>query len=213
MKIKGLIFDLDGVIVSTEINHFDAWSAIAEQLSIEFNEADNEKIKGLSRSDSLDVICDLGSIQLTYYEKLEYLELKNKMYLDSIQSLNTDDLLPGVLHLLKQAKKKDLKLALGSSSKNAKYILQKLFITDYFDVIIDGNDVESPKPDPEVFLKGAEGMGLNVEDIVVFEDAESGILAAQTGGFYTVAVGNRKLKNCADECIDHLGEFLLKNYE
>ena len=106
MKIKGLIFDLDGVIVSTEKNHFDAWSTIAEQLSIEFNEADNENIKGLSRSDSLDVICELGSLQMDHSDKLEYLELKNKMYLHSIQSLNTNDLLPGVLHLLKEAKKK-----------------------------------------------------------------------------------------------------------
>ena len=213
MRIKGLIFDLDGVIVSTETNHFDAWRVVAQKLNIEFNEVDNEKIKGLSRSDSLDVICDLGSVQMNHSERLEYLQMKNKMYLHSIQSLNTDDLLPGVLNLLKEAQKKGLKLALGSSSKNAKYILEKLFITDYFDVIVDGNDVEFPKPDPEVFLKGAKGMGLNVTDIVVFEDAESGILAAQKGGFYAVAVGNRKLKECADEYIDHLGEFLINYYE
>jgi len=213
MKIKGLIFDLDGVIVSTETNHFDAWAAIAEQLSIEFNEADNEKIKGLSRSDSLDLICELGSVQLNHSEKLKYLQMKNKMYLHSIQSLNRDDLLPGALNLIEQAKNKGLKLALGSSSKNAKHILQKLFITDYFDVIIDGNDVDFPKPNPEVFLKGARGMELNVENIVVFEDAESGILAAQKGGFYAVAVGNRKLKDIANEYIEHLGEFLIKNYE
>ena len=213
MRIKGLIFDLDGVIVSTETNHFDAWRVVAQKLNIEFNEVDNEKIKGLSRSDSLDVICDLGSVQMNHSERLEYLQMKNKMYLHSIQSLNSDDLLPGVLNLLKEAQKKGLKLALGSSSKNARYILEKLFITDYFDVIVDGNDVEFPKPDPEVFLKGAKGMGLNVTDIVVFEDAESGILAAQKGGFYAVAVGNRKLKECADEYIDHLGEFLINNYE
>ena len=213
MRIKGLIFDLDGVIVSTETNHFDAWRVVAQKLNIEFNEVDNEKIKGLSRSDSLDVICDLGSVQMNHSERLEYLQMKNKMYLHSIQSLNSDDLLPGVLNLLKEARKKGLKLALGSSSKNARYILEKLFITDYFDVIVDGNDVEFPKPDPEVFLKGAKGMGLNVTDIVVFEDAESGILAAQKGGFYAVAVGNRKLKECADEYIDHLGEFLINNYE
>ena len=213
MRVKGLIFDLDGVIVSTEKNHFDAWSAIAQQLSIEFNETNNEKIKGLSRSDSLDVICELGSLKMDHSDKLEYLEMKNKIYLHSIQSLNTDDLLPGVLNLLKEAKNKGLKLALGSSSKNAKYILEKLFITDYFDVIVDGNDVQFPKPDPEVFLKGARGMGLNVADVVVFEDAESGIMAAQKGGFYAVAVGNRKLKDCADEYVDHLGEFLIKNHE
>jgi len=212
MKAKGLLFDLDGVLVSTEKKHFDAWSVIADELGIDFDKEQNEFIRGVSRTDSLKIICRLGGVVLNENDFERYLDIKNELYLASIESLNRANLFPGVMSLLKEASERGLKLGVGSSSKNAELILKKLSIDTFFDVIVDGNAVQHPKPNPEVFLKGANDMGLDAGNVIVFEDAESGVLAAKNGGFYTIAVGNPTIKYLADEFIENLDSFNLAKY-
>lgn len=209
MKIKGLIFDLDGVIVNTEQNHFVAWKRTADSLGVAFTEKDNEKLKGLSRVDSLKTILEMGNIEISDGTFNDYLISKNKFYLDSIASITAENMLKGVADLLNKAKEKGILLAVGSSSKNAKFILECLNLTDAFHIIVDGNMVENPKPNPEVFLKGAEAMGFAPEECVVFEDAESGIKAAKDGGFYSIAVGNPEIAELGDLYLNDLTEFKL----
>jgi beta-phosphoglucomutase len=212
MKIKALIFDLDGVLVSTEHNHFIAWQKTAQKLDIEFNESHNELLKGVSRVDSLRKIIELGNKEISESQFNQLLEEKNNFYLDSIQDLTKNHLLKGVLELLNTAKQKGLKLAVGSSSKNAKHILQLVGIIELFDVIVDGNDVTFPKPNPEVFLKGAQNMNCIPSECLVFEDALSGIQAAKSGNFTAIGVGNPNLKNEAHFYLDDLTQFRLEDY-
>ena len=211
-RIKALLFDLDGVIVSTEKNHFEAWRETASKLGIPFSEHDNEALKGVNRLDSLKQILKLGNKTVSAEEFESLLVFKNDMYLDSITSLSKDDLLPGVHALLLQAKSMGVKIGLGSSSKNAPMILTRLGITDLFDVIIDGNGVTHPKPDPEVFLNGAKALGLAPSDCLVFEDASSGVAAAKAGGFIAIGVGNPMLKGVADVYFNELTEFRIEAY-
>ena len=211
-RIKALLFDLDGVIVSTEKNHFEAWRETASKLGIPFSEHDNEALKGVNRLDSLKQILKLGNKTVSAEEFESLLVFKNDMYLDSITSLSKDDLLPGVHALLLQAKSMGVKIGLGSSSKNAPMILTRLGITDLFDVIIDGNGVTHPKPDPEVFLNGAKALALEPSDCLVFEDASSGVAAAKAGGFIAIGVGNPMLKGVADVYFNELTEFRIEAY-
>ena len=207
-----MLFDLDGVIVSTEKNHFEAWRETASKLGIPFSEHDNEALKGVNRVDSLKQILKLGKKTVSAEEFESLLVFKNDMYLDSITTLSKDDLLPGVHALLLQAKSMGVKIGLGSSSKNAPMILTRLGITDLFDVIIDGNGVTHPKPDPEVFLNGAKALALAPSDCLVFEDASSGVAAAKAGGFIAIGVGNPMLKGVADVYFNEMTEFRLEAY-
>lgn len=211
-RIKALLFDLDGVIVSTEKNHFEAWRETASKLGIAFSEYDNEALKGVNRVDSLKQILELGNKTVSSEEFESLLVFKNDMYLDSITTLSKNDLLPGVHALLLQAKSMGVKIGLGSSSKNAPMILTRLGITDLFDVIIDGNGVAHPKPNPEVFLNGAKALALAPSDCLVFEDASSGVAAAKAGGFIAIGVGNPLLKGVADVYFNDLTEFRLEEY-
>lgn len=211
-RIKALLFDLDGVIVSTEKNHFEAWRETASKLGIPFSEHDNEALKGVNRVDSLKQILKLGNKTVSAEEFESLLVFKNDMYLDSITTLSKADLLPGVHSLLQQAKSMGVKIGLGSSSKNAPMILSLLGITDLFDVVIDGNGVKHPKPDPEVFLNGAKALALSPSDCLVFEDANSGVAAAKAGGFIAIGVGNPLLKGMADIYFNDLTEFRLEEY-
>jgi beta-phosphoglucomutase len=206
---KGLIFDLDGVIVTTEHNHFVAWKRTADQLGIPFTEKENESIKGLSRIDSLRTILEIGNVSLPQ-EEIEILLLeKNNFYRDSIAELSRKDLLPGVLDLLNQAKEQNIPMAVGSASRNAVFIISLLELDDYFVTIIDGNKVSDPKPHPEVFLNAAAALGLKPADCIVFEDADSGIKAAKAGGFFAIAVGNPSIASLADMYLNDLTEFKL----
>ncbi len=211
-KLKALIFDLDGVIVTTEHNHFIAWKRTAESLGIPFEEEHNELLKGVSRVDSLKKILELGSKTISTEEFNALLISKNEFYVDSIQDLNQSDLLPGVLSLLEEARSKGIKLGIGSSSKNANFILKLLKIDHFFDVVIDGNGVEHPKPHPEVFLNGAKALSLAPAECIVFEDAASGITAAKAGGFIAIAVGNPNIAELADTYFNDLTEFSLEAY-
>ena len=205
--VKGLIFDLDGVIVSTELNHYLSWKKIADKFDIPFNEEANEQLKGLSRKDSLLKLLEIANLSFeeTYFNEL--LTIKNEYYLNSLDSLSMKNVLPGVLMLLDNAKNRGISMSIGSSSKNAAFILDKLSLTDYFDIIVDGNRVQYPKPHPEVFLNAAKGMGLQVIDCIVFEDALSGVEAAKAGGFKVIAVGNPNIKSHADDYLTDLTEF------
>lgn len=212
MKIKGLLFDLDGVIVTTEHNHFVAWKRTADELGVPFTERENEQLKGISRIDSLKLILKMGNVFISESEFEALLKSKNEFYLESIQSLNQSDLLPGVLDLLTKAKANGIKLGVGSSSKNSNFILGLLGIADFFEVVIDGNGVSDPKPHPEVFLNGAKALGLSPKECLVFEDAISGIQAAKAGGFTAVGVGNPEVKELATIYFNDLTEFRLEDY-
>ena len=212
MKVKGLLFDLDGVIVSTEKNHFEAWQKTATRLGITFSEQDNEALKGVNRVDSLRAILAMGNQEVSQETFDALLEFKNKVYLDSISDLNQQALLPGVMNLLNLAKSKGIKIGLGSSSKNAHMILNRLNISGFFEVVIDGNGVSDPKPHPEVFLNGAKALGFLSSECLVFEDALSGVAAAKAGGFMTIGVGNPSLLNIVDVYVNDLTEFRLEEY-
>lgn len=211
-KIKAFIFDLDGVLVSTEHNHFLAWQRCAHSLGIAFSEKENELLKGVSRVDSLKKILELGGKTIPNSEFEALLQSKNDFYLESIQALNQSNLLPGVLDLLNNAKAHGISLGVGSSSKNANFILEKLQIKNFFQVIIDGNGVTDPKPHPEVFLNGAKALDLAPQLCFVFEDAASGIAAAKAGGFTAIGVGNPHIADQADIYLNDLTEFRVEQY-
>jgi len=211
-KIKGLLFDLDGVIVSTERNHFEAWRETASKLGIVFSEHDNEALKGVNRVDSLKQILIIGNKTVSQEVFESLLVYKNNMYLDSITTLSNADLLPGVNELLLNAQSKGVRIGIGSSSKNALLILERLGIKSFFNVVIDGNGVTYPKPHPEVFVNGAKELELSASQCLVFEDALSGVAAAKAGGFKVVGVGNPMLKGVADMYFNNLTEFRLEDY-
>jgi beta-phosphoglucomutase len=190
MTIKACIFDLDGVIVDTAKYHYLAWKELAKGLSFDFTEKDNERLKGVSRMRSLDILLEIGKKELDEETKLKFAENKNKKYLEYILKMTPEEILPGVIDFLKDLRSKNIKIALGSASKNAMTILNQLKLKDYFEVVIDGTKVSKAKPDPEVFLKGAEALHIKPEECIVFEDAEAGIEAAINGGFKCVGIGS-----------------------
>ena len=210
--IKGLIFDLDGVIVDTAHYHYLSWREISRDLNIDFTIKDNENLKGVSRIDSLNYILKLGRLSFNTEEKNNLLDKKNNIYKHSISSLGKKNILKGVEKILSKAKEKKMLLAVGSSSKNAKMIVEKLNLTHLFQAVVDGTMVKKTKPDPEVFLKAAKKMNLKPSECIVFEDAESGVIAAKKGGFHVVSVGNINIRNIGDVYVESLGDFNLDYY-
>lgn len=188
--IKGFLFDLDGVIVDTAVFHFQAWRRLAQKLGGDFTEEQNEQLKGVSRVDSLKKIIEWTGATVSDEEFQTLMVEKNKWYLELVQGLGPQDALPGALDFLQTAYDQGVKIALGSASKNAPMILEKLGITPLFTAIIDGNNVVNGKPHPEVFLKGAEALGLEPSECVVFEDSIAGVQAAKTGGMSSVGIGD-----------------------
>lgn len=203
-EIKGLLFDLDGVIVDTAKYHYLAWKELALELGIPFNEKDNERLKGVSRMKSLEIILEIGNKELPEEEKEKYCTKKNKVYLEYIYKLREEEVLPGVTKFLGDARIKGYKLALGSASKNAGLILSKLNLAEAFDAVIDGTKVEKAKPDPEVFLLGAKELGVSKEACLVFEDAKAGVDAAHNGGMKAIGIGTKENLPNADICISGL---------
>lgn len=190
MKHKGLLFDLDGVIVDTAKYHFLAWKQLADDMGINFTIENNERLKGVSRLQSFEIILELGGIYMTSQEKEKYCEKKNAVYKEYIMAMTKDEILPGVQRFLADAKDSGYKIALGSASKNSVLILERLQLLSVFDEIIDGTKVKRAKPDPEVFLKGAEVLGLKPQECIVFEDAVAGIRAAHAAGMRAIGIGN-----------------------
>ncbi len=191
MNTKAFIFDLDGVIVDTAKYHYLAWQKIANRLGIEFTPEHNEQLKGVSRVRSLDIILELGNIKASQEDKNSWLIQKNEDYLSYLVDMDENEILPGVLPVLKFLKENNQLIALGSASKNARPILEKTGTLKYFDAIVDGNDVSNAKPDPEVFLIAAKLLGKNPEDSIVFEDSVAGVQAANIGGMISVGIGER----------------------
>jgi len=191
--IKACIFDLDGVIVDTAKYHFKAWREMASAIGIDFTEIDNEELKGVGRMESLDFILSLGNVEKPMHEKQKLAYAKNQQYKSLISNISKDEILPGVLKFLDLLKQNNIKIALGSSSKNAQTILVTLNIDHYFDVIIDGTNTTKSKPDPQVFNLGADALGIPAENIVVFEDAVKGVEAALSGNFLTIGVGEKDI--------------------
>ena len=193
MNQKAFIFDLDGVIVDTAKYHFLAWQRIATRLGIEFTHEHNEQLKGVSRIRSLDIILGLGKVEASQEDKDTWLKEKNEEYLEYIEHMQEDEILEGVVPVLQFLKEKNQLIALGSASKNARPILEKVNILHYFDEVVDGNDVTNAKPDPEVFLRAAQLLGKTPEKSIVFEDAVAGIQAANIAGMTSIGIGNRNI--------------------
>ncbi len=187
--IRGFLFDLDGVLVDTAQYHFLAWQRMAAELGIHFGEAENEQLKGVSRAESLNRILAWGGKSLSDAEKQHWMTLKNDWYLELVRGMPADDYLPGAHEFLRASRAAGIKVALGSASKNAPLILERLGWIPLFDAMVDGNVVTASKPDPEVFLEGARRLDLKPEECVVFEDSEAGVEAARRGGMKVVGIG------------------------
>lgn len=208
IKFKSIIFDLDGVICTTDKYHYWAWKKAVASLGVEFNEEINNRLRGVSRMASLNIILEKYNGQLTEAEKEKICEYKNNLYREMLENMSMKDLSKDVLDTLVQLKGYGVKIAIGSSSKNTKLILSKLGIIELFDAIADGNDIVKSKPDPEVFLKAAEKLGEKPCDCAVVEDAISGIEAAKAGGFYAIAISDATKSPIADRAIKKLSDIL-----
>ncbi|WP_293902570.1 MULTISPECIES: beta-phosphoglucomutase [unclassified Sphingobacterium] len=209
-NVKAVLFDLDGVLVDTAIYHFQAWRRLAAELGYSFSVVDNEQLKGVSRVESLELILNWAGLEKSETEKAVLLTKKNQWYLELIEQLSPEHLLAGSLDLLKKLREKDIRIALGSASKNALGILEKTGIVDYFDALIDGNVVQLSKPNPEVFLKGAEALGIEPACCLVLEDAQAGIDAARAAGMQVIGVGQAEHLNGADLVVADLGALVDK---
>jgi beta-phosphoglucomutase len=210
MRFKGCIFDLDGVIVDTAGYHFQSWKKLATMLNINFTEVDNERLKGVSRMASLEIVLEIGNLTLDNKTKEEYAALKNKWYLDYIGRMMPDEILPGSLEFISELKNAGIKVALGSASKNTPLILERLGIEKLFDAVADGNIVSKAKPDPEVFITAAKMLGVPPKDCVVFEDALAGVEAALNAGMLCVGIGSEKILTKAHFVVTGLDKMSLK---
>ncbi|WP_391573726.1 beta-phosphoglucomutase [Cohnella sp.] len=198
MNIQACLFDLDGVICDTAKYHFQAWKRLADELGFVFTLEDNERLKGVSRRESLDIVLEVGRVVADEKAKGRMAERKNEWYVESISRIGEEELLEGVKSFLESLRKAGIRVALGSASKNADLILDRLRIKGYFDAIIDGTKIAKAKPDPEVFLEGAKAVGVEPSRCIVFEDAVAGIEAAKNARMKCVGVGRADLLRAAD---------------
>lgn len=213
MSLPTFIFDLDGVITNTEKFHYSAWREICLSFGYDLTEEKNDYLKGISRTESLKLILKWSNTEISSEKFEEVLRDKNELYLNLLINLNSDDIILGVDSFIKTAKEKNHKIALCSSSKNAKFILEKLDIIKLFDVIVDGNDVEKSKPNPEGFSLAAMLSNTNSENCVVFEDSEAGISAANQIDMYTVGIGTSEKLNIANRVCENFKEIRLKDFK
>ena len=204
--MKVLIFDLDGVIVDTAKYHYLAWRDLANDLGFDFTEKQNELLKGVSRVRSLEILLNIGKIELSDKKKEELLVVKNVEYLEYVNKMTSEEILPGIEELLNFLEKEKIPFALGSASKNAPLILKKVKLYDKFAAIVDGNDVSKAKPNPEVFLIAAKKLNTNPKDCIVIEDALAGIQAANNAGMTSVAIGDKELLQEADHNLSNTNE-------
>ncbi len=188
-RIRAVIFDLDGVIVSTDEHHFQAWKQLADEERIPFDRKDNERLRGVSRMESLKVILEKSAKRYSLEERREMAERKNTYFRELLKGLSPADILPGAINAITALKERQVKLAIGSSSKNARAILRAVGLEDAFDVITDGNDIPRSKPDPAVFTIAARRLGISPEECLVVEDADAGVEAGSAAGMTVLAVG------------------------
>ena len=200
MNKKAFIFDLDGVIVDTAKFHFLAWKKLADSLNINFTHEINEQLKGVSRVRSLEIILSQGNVQASQEDKNNWLAQKNEDYLAFVNKMDKSEILPRVEEVLQFLKTNNQYVVLGSASKNARPILEKVNILHYFDALVDGNDVTNAKPDPEVFLQGANQVQVAYKDAIVFEDSVAGIQAANVAGMTSVGIGEKEVLHESNFC-------------
>ena len=210
MTKKAFIFDLDGVIVDTAKFHYLAWKELANELGFNFTEEQNEQLKGVSRVASLEILLNIGKIQLSNERKEILLKEKNEQYLRYISKMGQDEILPGIKKLLAYLKENQISFCLGSASKNARLILKILDLYDLFDAIVDGNDVSSAKPDPEVFLIAANKLNKDPHDCIVIEDARAGIQAANNAQMVSIGIGDKKVLNEAGFVLNNTSELTIE---
>lgn len=211
--IEACLFDLDGVIVDTAKYHYIAWRQLANDLGFDLTHAQNELLKGISRMESLEIILALGNVKLSEEEKLQRATEKNSRYLALCMQMTPADTLPGVRAFLDELKVKRIPIGLGSASKNAKVILERIDMLSYFDTIVDGNRITRGKPDPEVFLTGAADLGALPGACVVFEDAVAGIQSAKAAGMLAVGIGEKTVLAQADIVIPGFTDFHFEDLE
>ena len=204
--MKAFIFDLDGVIVDTARLHYQAWRELAQKLGFDFSEKDNERLKGVSRMRSLEILLEIGGIKASEEEKLRMAEEKNQRYRELVMQLTPEDMLPGAKDFLDRARELGLKLALASASKNTPLILERIGLNSFFDAVVDGNHVKKAKPEPEVFLVAAQDLGVEPQKCVVFEDAIAGVEAAHRGGMKALGIGDKNVLSEADLVVHGLDE-------
>lgn len=186
-NIKAIIFDLDGVLTNTSEYHYKAWKRLADDLDIHFDRKINEKLRGIPRKESLEIM--LGDKKVSEEEKKKLMDVKNNYYVDLLTQMTSDDILPGVLELLREIRKAGIKIGIGSSSKNAETVINKLKLESFIDSISDGHSVDNHKPAPDLFLHCAANLKTAPKNAIVVEDAESGVEAALNGGFWVIGLG------------------------
>ena len=206
--MKAFIFDLDGVLVSTDKYHYQAWKKIADKEGIYFDEKINDRLRGVSRMDSLEIILERAEKQYKEEEKLALATEKNDLYRDLLKNLTPADRLAGVTETLEKLKEKGYLLAIGSSSRNTPVILSKIGYDGYFDAVSDGNNITKSKPDPEVFEKVAEMLSLPAKECFVVEDSLAGIDAAKAGGFKAIGIGGAAIYAKTDYPINAITDIL-----
>lgn len=207
--VKAIIFDLDGVIVTTDEQHYLAWKALSDKLDIPFDREVNNRFRGVSRMACMDILAQVGKRSFTETEKIEYATWKNELYRGLLAEMSEKDLSAEVKDTLDALRERGYKLAIGSSSKNAKFILERIGLGNYFDAVSDGTNITRSKPDPEVFLKAAEMLSIAPEDCLVVEDALSGVEAAHRAGMKAATVGDAASKGCGDYIMDSFAKLLL----
>ncbi|GAB5474970.1 MAG: beta-phosphoglucomutase [Maribacter sp.] len=198
MNKTGFIFDLDGVIVDTAKYHYLAWKNLAQELGFEFTHEQNELFKGVSRKRCLEILLDIGGVTATQEQFDSWMIEKNEDYLKYIEKMDETEILPDVPKVLEYVMRHEMPIALGSASKNARPILEKVKLLSYFETIVDGNNVTKAKPDPEVFLIAAEQLGVRADQCVVFEDAQAGIAAANSADMISIGIGDAQVLSEAD---------------
>lgn len=208
MELKAIIFDLDGVICHTDEYHYLAWKAMADSMNIPFDRQVNNRLRGVSRMASLEIILEQYHGGLSQAEKEELAEQKNELYKESLKSMSPADLSEEVKTTLDALRQRGYKLAIGSSSKNARFILQQLGLGSFFDAISDGNNITHSKPDPEVFVKAAQMLCIPCDECLVVEDAVSGAIAGKAGGMKVACVGDASAEKAGDYNLTSFTELL-----
>lgn len=206
--IKAVIFDLDGVLVHTDKFHYLAWKALADKLGIYFDETINNRCRGVSRMESLDIVLERSDKSYTQEEKVAFATEKNEIYKSYLATMTPADVTDDVRNTVLSLKNRGIKVAIGSSSKNTRFILERVGLIDLFDAISDGNNISHSKPDPEVFIKAAEFLGIEPRYCMIVEDAVSGVEAGKRAKMTTTAIGDAATAHVADNDIEKLSDIL-----
>lgn len=205
-RYEGVIFDLDGVLTDTANLHYKAWKRLCDDIGLRFDEGMNEKLKGIDRMGSLEIILKENKVRFSYEERVAMAEKKNRYYKEMISGITPGDLLPGVPRLLQKLSEVGVKMAVASASRNGLAVLMRLEIIDSFDFIVDANSIEHGKPDPEIFLKASLGLHIPPERCIGIEDSKAGIEAIKRAGMYAIGIGNRDILRGADMVLNGLTE-------